>query len=363
VRLIFVHHVVEDRGSAQDMHNYVQVARALGHEVVLYGPPDPASAFTYSLDLESADGVIFIFEWTTQLLYGDPPRPRTASPDGGSPLDYLRLVGRVPRERRVVIDCDGKYNDAIDVLGDANHEDPAASRDWMEVCDSLSDKILQPTLHPLRPNVRPFFFHAYNPAWEVPLDFSRKDYGIYLVGNNWFRWRSVRRLLEAVEPVRAEVGRIGLMGIGWESPGPWANPTVREDAYYTDPQYLRELGVEVMPPVRFDRVVDNMSRGIVNPVIYRPLFDRLRLVTCRTFETPAANTLPLFCQRPEFVREIYGDDALELLLPEERPHEKIVDLVRRPQHYAAILRRIRARLSARHSYAAQLQRLVEVVRS
>jgi hypothetical protein len=51
MRLIFVHHVIEDRGSAQDMHNYVRVARSLGHEVVLYGPPDPHSAFHYSLDV------------------------------------------------------------------------------------------------------------------------------------------------------------------------------------------------------------------------------------------------------------------------------------------------------------------------
>ena len=41
-----------------------------------------------------------------------------------------------------------------------------------ELCDSLCDKIFQPTYRPLRPNVRPFLFHAYDPAWERPLDFS-----------------------------------------------------------------------------------------------------------------------------------------------------------------------------------------------
>jgi hypothetical protein len=49
MRLMFVHHVVEDRGSATDMSNYVAAARELGHEVAVYGPPNPRSPFRYSL--------------------------------------------------------------------------------------------------------------------------------------------------------------------------------------------------------------------------------------------------------------------------------------------------------------------------
>jgi hypothetical protein len=127
MRLIFVHWVYEDRGSAQDLYNYREVAKQLGHEVVIYGPPE-LSSFHYSLEINNNDAVIFICEWTTQLQHGDQ-------------LDWLRLVARVPRRRRVVIDCDGKYNDAISVVGDFNHNDDAASRAWIAVCDSLSDKI------------------------------------------------------------------------------------------------------------------------------------------------------------------------------------------------------------------------------
>ena len=61
--------------------------------------------------------------------------------------------------------------------------------------------------------------------------------------------------------------------------------------------------------MKFDQVIDWMGRGIFSPVIYRPLFDHLRLVTCRTFETPAANTIPLFCQDQAYIREIYGEVA------------------------------------------------------
>jgi hypothetical protein len=350
MRLLFVHHVIEDRGSAQDMFNYARVAKELGHEVVLYGAPVANGAFSYARHVASADAVIFIFEWTTRLQFGDN-------------WDLVRLVGQVPRRRRVVIDCDGKYNDALSVTGDINHPDSKSSREWIAVCDSLSDKIYQPTLHPLRLNVGSFFFHAYNPAWEEPLDFRGKEYGMVYVGNNWFRWRNLAQVLTALEPIRPQVGRIGLVGNGWASPPPWANSTVIEDAYFRDPELLDKLGVEVFPPVPFDQVIDWMGRGVFSPVIYRPLFDQLRLVTCRSFETVAANTIPLFAQDPAYVEEIYGRAALELVMPRERPHEKILDILERPRYYAEIVQGIRRRLGEQHSYAARLRELLEIVKS
>src|SRR5262249_38231974 len=128
MRLMFVHHVIEDRGSAQDMCHYVAAGRALGHEVALYGPPNARPPFRYSREIGAADAVIFIFEWTTHLQYGDA-------------LDLVRLAGKVPRGRRVVIDCDGKYNDAISANGDVNHPSEPAGRGWVGLCDSLSDKV------------------------------------------------------------------------------------------------------------------------------------------------------------------------------------------------------------------------------
>jgi hypothetical protein len=350
MRLLFVHYVLPDRGSAQDMHHYVRAARSLGHEVAVYGRPAAASPFHYSVDIGAADAVVFIFEWTTHLQYGDA-------------LDLVRLAGKVPRRQRIVIDCDGAYNDAISVEGDRNHTDAAASRRWVEVCDSLSDKVFQPTLHPLRPNVRPFFFHAYDPAWEQPLNPRDKEYGMFYVGNNWFRWRGMKRVLQAVALVRDRVGRIGLVGHGWDTPAPWAKPALIQDAYYSDPAYLRQLGVQVFPPVRFDEVIGHMGRGLFSPVVYRPLFDHLQLVTCRTFETPAANTIPLFAQAPAFVAEVYGGDAAELALPAERPEEKVLDLLRRPEHYVEVVRSIRRHFAKKYSYAAQLLRLVEIIES
>jgi hypothetical protein len=347
MRFVFIHWVYEDRGSAQDLYNYQQAAKQLGHEVVIYGPPELAS-FQYSLEIGEGDAVIFIFEWTTELQWGDQ-------------VDWLRLVGRVPRSRRVVIDCDGKYNDTLSIGGDYNHPDAAASATWVDICDSLSDKICQATLHPLRANVTPFLFHAYNPAWEVPLDFRDKHYGMFYVGNNWFRWRQMRRVLDVVEQVRAEVGRVGIIGHGWDALAPWANSSISEEAYYSDSEYLRRLNVEVFPPIRFDCVISSMGSGIFTPVIYRPLFDHLRLVTCRTFETPAANTIPLFSLDPDFVEETYGSRARSLSLARDRPEELVLDVLLHPQRYVEIVAEMRRELGEKHSYAARLRELAEIV--
>lgn len=348
MRFVFVNWAHETHGSAQDLHNYSRVARTLGHEVVLYGPANPASAFNYSMEIRDDDAIVFIFEFTTSL-------------EQSERLSFLRMLSRVPRHRRIVIDCDGKYNDALNVVGDVNHPHSGASRRWIEVCDSVADRIYQPTYHPLRPNVRPFFFHAYNPAWEVPLDRREKPFGMVYVGNNWFRWRGLRRVLEAIEPIRSDVGRIGIVGHGWDGQNSWGGPMFSSDAYDSDPLYLRRLGVDILPPVRFDRVVPCMGEGVFSPVIYRPLFDYLQLVTCRTFETPAANTIPLFAQEASFVTEIYGREALELVVPAEEPHEKVRDVLERPDHYLDVVAGIRRHLADTYSYEARLNELVELV--
>ena len=349
MRILFVHHVIEDRGSAQDMYHYAFAARDLGHQVVLFGAGPDGSAYQWTRHVEAADAVIFIFEWTTALQHGDE-------------FDLARLVATVPRRRRVIIDCDGRYNDAISVEGDQNHPDAATARHWVETCDALGDKICQPTLQPQRPNVQPFLFHAYNPAWEVPIESAGKEYGIYYVGNNWFRWKSMRRVLSALQSLREEVGRIALVGHGWDAPGPWVNASLTLDAYEFDPAYLAHLGVEVLPPIPFEEVVPQMGRGVFSPVVYRPLFDHLRLVTCRTFETVAAGTIPLFAQDPSFVEEIYGAAGLELVLPLDDAAGKIRAVLRRPERYISAVVEIRRRLAQDHSYCARLRQLLEIMK-
>jgi hypothetical protein len=355
MRILFVYWAFEDQGSGLVLAGYAEAARALGHEAAVYGcwrlgEANPQIPLNYSLDVASADAVVFLFEWTTALKPGDQ-------------LDLVRLVGKVPRRRRVIIDGDGKYNDVIRSGEEENHEDEASCRHWVDVCDSLADKICQPTLQPLRPNVLPFLFYAYNPAWAVPPDFRAKEFSLLYVGHSKYRWGPMGRVLGAVEPVRDRLGRIGLVGHGWGSPPWWADRLKLERAYFTDPGRLERLGVEVLAPVRFSEVIGWMSKATVNAVLLRPLFAQLRFVTPRLFETAAANTIPLFVLEPAHARAIYGEAAMDLVLPEDGAAEKVLDLVRRPERYVGAVREIRQHLAEKHSHAARLRRLIEIIES
>jgi hypothetical protein len=345
---MFVYWRVENAGSAQTLHNYAQVAKTMGHEVVLFGPDDDGCRFTCSRDVESADAVVFLLEWNIYV-------------NEDEYLDIAEPLQRTPRERRVIIDNDGMYNEVIRVDGDYNHPHESSSRRRIELYEQIADKICQPTLHPRRPNVRPFLFHGYNRALERPLEIRDKDYGMCYVGSNWFRWQAMRRVLQALEPIRDRVGRIGLVGHNWDAAPWWVQPPLLE-AYQTDPDYLRELGVEVMPPVPIDEVVATMSRGRFTPVLVRPLFNHLRLANPRLFETPAANTIPLFGLDAEYVEEIYGGRAGELVLG-EAPSDKIEDVLRRPDRYTEIVQDVRRHLAENHSCAARLQELIDIAQS
>jgi hypothetical protein len=347
MKLVFVYWGYENAGSMLDLRSYTRAAQAMGHEVTVYGPANPVFALNYSQDLAGADAVIFVVEWTTELQYGDR-------------LDWARLVTSVPRRRRVVIDCDGAYNEPILFHGDYNHRTEEASRKWREVCDSLSDKICQPTLRPRLPNVRPFLFHIYDPTWEASLDFAGKEFSMIYVGHTKFRWRGMSRVLQAIEPVRDQVGRVALVGEGWDNPPEWTQWLEVRNDYYVDRDYLQRLNIETMPPIPYPQVPATMSKAVFNPVMYRPLFEYLEMVTCRTFETPAAGTIPLFVLEPDYVREIYGEPVLELVLG-EKPQEKIIDVLARPEHYAQIVRGIRQDFGQRHSPEARLRELIQIV--
>jgi hypothetical protein len=349
MRLMFVYWAFEDQGSGLVIQGYSEAARALGHEVAVYGRPNPKIPLNYSLDVESADAIVFIFEWTTRLI-------------GGDELDLLRLVSKVPRRRRIILDGDGNYNDIISVDCDYNHREPNDRAQWIAICESLSDKICQPTFHPRLRNVRPFLFYSYNPEWEQPTYSAAKEFSMIYVGHSKFRWLPIHSVLRAMEPVRPQLGRVALLGYGWEAPPPWAVPMHLEEAYYSDPAYLEALGVEIFEPVAFGSVIDWMSKATFNPVVTRPTFAKMRLVTPRFFETLAADTFPIFVLHPEHVAEIYGPEATEMVLG-NNGGEMFVDMERRPHYYCNIVRGIRQHLTARHSQVVRLKELVDIIES
>lgn len=348
MKIVFVYWGYENAGSMLDLRGYSRAAKAMGHEVKIYGPPGAFPALDYSQDLEGADALVFVVEWTTQLQFGDR-------------LDWARLMQAVPRERRVVMDCDGAYNDPIEFNGDYNHKTQESSRQWIAFCDAISGKICQPTFRPQRDNVRPFLFHMYDPTWESPLEFSSKEFGMIYVGHTKFRWRGMSRVLKALEPVREQAGRVALVGEGWDRAMEWTEWLEIKNDYYVDRDYLKQLRVEALPAVPFPQVTDTMNKAVFNPVMYRPLFEKLDMVTCRTFETPAAGTIPLFLLDERYVREIYGEAAAALVLGETEPHKKIADVLSDPGRYADIVRGIRQDFGRLHSPEARLNELIGII--
>jgi len=351
MRILLVYFLLKDGGSATDVHHYVRAAKKLGHEIVVYGPKPLDSDVPHTMDLRSVDAAVFVFEWTQGLLHGDN-------------LDFARIVASVPRSRRVVIDCDGGHNERMEIRGDYNHKDDAASRRWIATSEALSDKIFQPTPRPRRPNVGTFFFHGYSDTWERPLDLDRRDYGMVYVGHSKFRWSKMERVLSAIERVKNRenrVGRLAIVGHGWDALPEWAPKMGIESAFHTDKEMLARLGVEIIPPVPFQEVIDWMSRAVFNPVIYRPLFDELSFVTCRTFETPAAGTIPLLGLDETYVREVFGPGAEALILPRDRPEDLIVDMVEHRDRYADVVEGIRRHMRKNHDFETRVRDLVRIV--
>jgi hypothetical protein len=361
MKLLLVTSVDPWTRSVSTVHKYVAAGRALGHDVAVYGNPHaelPTLPFT--TDLDGVDLALFV----VQVLSDFPDMPYLA-----------RLLDGVPRKRRVVVDLWGRFNDTIRLEHDFNHLEKLDGHqgwEWVEAIQAVSETILQPTLAPLRPDVRSFLFHGYDAgsvarpyetareaaaAWRASA-MAEKPYGVMYVGSNWQRWDQVRRFLELYGPARVEIGQACLVGWDWGQRPDWA-VQMGIMGIDTDPALLAELDVEVRNGVRFDEVTGLLGQARFAPVFHRPLFRRLGFVTNRTFETFYADTLPVLMLPREFVTAVYGPAALALV-PGEDVAAHLRDALRRPEIYWDAVLQTRAHLALRHSYARRFQELGEL---
>lgn len=358
MKLLLVNGVNAWVRSASTVHKYVAAGRALGHEVAVYGEPNPELAsLPFTTNLSGVDLALFVIEVASDF----PDMPQLA-----------RLLDGIPRERRVVVDLWGRYNDTIRLEHDFNHLekfDGHMGWEWVEALQSVSGTILQPTLAPLRPEVRSFLFHGYDPgsvargyetaqaaaaAWRAAGP-AEKPYGVMYVGSNWQRWDQVRRFLEQYGPARGEVGQVCLVGWDWARRPDWA---VQQGimGVDTDPTLLADLGVDVYDGTRFDKVTEILGKARFAPVFHRPLFRHLGFVTNRTFETFYADTLPVLMLPREFVTAVYGPAALALV-PGDDVAAHLRDALAHPEpHWDAVLQ-TRSHLARHHSYARRFQEL------
>jgi hypothetical protein len=341
---------------------YIQMGSALGHEIAVFGEQlSEGPSVPYSLDVKNFDFAIFVIYETKDF------------PD----LPYLaQLLDGMPKSRRLIIDCCGRYNDTIRVEHDFNHLEKLDGHqgwEWVEGFQAVSDKIVQPTLAPLRPDVRPFLFHAYDPAAVVhPYDSAReaaqvwsgsngvhKRFGVTYVGHNWQRWSQIARFLEAIEPLRAGLGPICLAGWRWDERPDWATELAIQGVD-VDPVLLKRLEIETRWPIPFNEVINFQSQGRFCPIFHRPLFNQLRLVTNRTFETFCADTIPLLMLPANIVETIYGSDA-RLLIPGDDVAGRLQDMMRRPEEYWSAVLKTRAHLATHHSYEQRFKELLALL--
>jgi hypothetical protein len=349
VKILLVNGVNPYVRSVSTIHKYVAVGHRLGHEVVVFGEPNPElPALPFSTDVNEIDLALFVIQ-----VPGDFP---------DMPL-LARLLDGVPRQRRAVVDLWGRFNETIRVNHDFNHLEKLDGHqgwEWEEALSAVSDRIFQPALVPLRAEVRSFLFHGYDPgavtqphesAEQAAEQWRKKPYGVAYVGNNWQRWGQIRRFLET----SGEVGPVCLAGWDWDARPEWA---VQKGimGIDVDSAFLAARGVEVREGVRFDEVNGLLGQARFTPVFHRPLFRHLGFVTNRTFETFCADTLPVLMLPGEFVEAVYGPAAL-VLTPGEDLARHLANAMAHPEkHWDAVLR-TRAHLARHHSFARRFEQL------
>lgn len=362
MKLLLVNGVTAWARSVSTICRYVAAGRTLGHDLAVYGPArDELPELPFTTDLAGVDAALFVIE----------------VPEDFPDMPYLaRVLDGIPRERRVVVDLWGRYNDTIRLEHDFNHLEKLDGHlgwEWIEAFQAVSDLVLQPTLKPLRADVHPFLFHGYDPslvarpyddasaaaaAWRAA-GWAEKPCGVMYVGSNWHRWVQVRGFLEQHSRVRDEIGGACLMGWDWAKRPDWAvdRGIMGID---TDPALLAEHRVDVYDGIRFDKVVEAMSKARFVPVFHRPLHRHLGMVTVRTFETFYADAIPVLMLPRDFVAAVYGEAALTLV-PDGDVGAHLQQALAEPEQQWQAVLQTRAHLARHHSYAQRFQVLERIL--
>jgi hypothetical protein len=352
--------VIEYRNNAGNTHaiaNYCRVAAELGHTVAFHGPSQPqvlgglylppeAQLARFSTDPRAFDRVVYLFE---SKLY----RPKK--------LQEVTLLGTVPRERRCILDADARYNPFTIVDGyDRSHGSEAEREEWLDFYDALADRIVKPTIAPSGdPKVTTLPIFGFSPDEVIdPAKVPPKKYDVLHVGHNWWRWQEVAgELLPAFEQIRDEVGEIAFQGMWWDALPEWAERMGLEPAFRNEAERFRKLRIRIEPPVSFTDVIGAMSAGRINIFTQRPFLAHVRHLTLRYFEEFCADTIPLLMLEEDLAVAVYGPAARELVL-KGRVAERLLDALRRPDHYRGVVEDVRRHLIAHHSYKRRVEELV-----
>ncbi|PRQ02452.1 hypothetical protein ENSA5_22700 [Enhygromyxa salina] len=347
--------VMEHRCNAGNTHalvNYMRVGAALGHTIAFFGEPcADLPGVNFSTDVGAFDRVVYLFESRIYRV---------------KRLAEVNLLANVPRAHRFVLDADAKCN-PITVVDDydRNYANETQRSEWLRFYEALSDNILKPTLLPSddeRVTTLPFF--GYDPALLIPPEAAPpKRYDVLYVGHNWWRWKELEdEILPGLEQIRDEIGEIGFAGLWWDSPpSECAGMSELEPAFRVNQAAFQKLRIHTDPAVPYTEVIRTMSTGRVNIFLQRPFLQHVRHLTLRYFEEFCADTIPLLMLDTEFAVAVYGPAARELTLA-GRVASKVLDALRRPDHYREVVEDVRRHLLAHHPYEKRVEELVSVLR-
>lgn len=346
MRILFAGHFEWNCGSTQTVKEYIEAGTELGLDICLsdLGPIDHVTASHLPVvdSFQETDVLVFVFE-SDQFM--DESR-------------LQRVLRKVPRRRRLVIDTDGHNRNLVRVGSDANHRSIDELIAWREIFDELSDTVLEPALNSTGSSQR-FLFWGMSPQCKTLRreDARPLDWDLGYIGNNWYRWADLVWLLRGIEGVRHMIPRIGIRGMWWghECLSGFQGAA---DATASDPRFLADQDVDCGPSVPFGMVIESMSRARVHPVLVRPVLHHMNFVTPRMFETFASRAIPALAPYLEYTRALYGEDARLLVLGDD-PTERLVEMTTRPWGFQELLLHLREELHRKHSYQMRIAELLQ----
>ena len=342
MRIAFVGNYQYNCGSSNALLGYVRAGKTLGYDVRAseFGFIDKAVRAKVPVARKSwkPDLLLIVFE-SYQFL---------------SNKDIDQICTITPRSKRIIIDPDGKYSKPAYSSGDTNHPSESSYIFWQSLYNSLSDVILQPYIGPRnRGKIKPFFYFGIDNSFVIQS--KSKSYDMIYVGNNWYKWHDFKNLVEFITPIRNRLKTITLVGKYWLGelmPG-------YEEAIYTDPDFLKKNGIKVMKSASYGRVEYTMSRGLLNPILVRPILNHMGFITPRMFETFNADTVPLIPNYFTHSNELYGGYSTKLKISNDP--KDIMSILNNYEEYMELSQKIRQMLKTKHSYEVRLNELIKFV--
>ncbi|MBU1164784.1 hypothetical protein KKA15_04455 [Patescibacteria group bacterium] len=270
--------------------------------------------------------------------------------------DQLILAdGKIPQNKTILVDNDGKYSPPIFCKNDSNHNSLKEYLFWLFIFERLSCKILQPSLgESLTNGVESFIFYGINDQART-IEEVEKEYDLLYLGNNWHRWEDIKDLLLGISSIRRHVPKIGLIG-NW-----WLSDFLEgyKEATWSDPALLEKQSVIVKSPPSYGQVEKTMSKGKMNPIFIRAILRKMKFVTPRMFETFLANTIPLLPDYFDYAIDLYGSEVMPLIMS-NGVNNTVMSILDNYEQIQRLCQSIREKLIREHSYKIKLEQLLEM---